>query len=298
MMATRPRLHLVDGTYELFRAHYAPGPDRTDAQGRPVKAAVGLVRSLLALLDDEDEAVTHLAVAFDHPIESFRNVLFPDYKSSVGVDPTLLAQFDLAEAGVAALGVVAWPMDDYEADDALATAAVRFRDETRQVRICTPDKDLGQVVSGDRIVQIDRARARAWDEPAIRERLGVTPAQVPDYLALVGDTADGIPGLPGFGAKTATTLLARYPRLEDIPLEGEWDVAVRGATRLQETLRSRIADAYRDRDLATLRTDVPLPHTLDDLAFAGTGEGEFEPWCRLVGAPRLATRPRRWRTRH
>jgi 5'-3' exonuclease len=288
------RLHLVDGTYELFRAHFSKRPSRTDPQGRDVKATVGLVSSLLQLVADEDEQVTHLAVAFDNPIESFRNELFPPYKDSSGVDPELLAQFDGAERATAALGIAVWSMAEHEADDAMATAAARFADEVDQVRILTPDKDLGQAVRGQRIVQIDRLRERTYDEEGVLDRLGVPPTSVPDLLALVGDTADGIPGLPGFGAKSAAALLRRYERLEEIPLDGDWDVSVRGAPRLAATLTERLDDALLYRRLATLVTDVPLPHGLDDLAWAGVPRERYLAWCEEVGVDTLRDRPTRW----
>ncbi len=289
------RLHLVDGTYELFRAHHSPGPGRSDPHGRDVKATVGVVSSLLSLLDDGDEAVTHLAVTFDNPIESFRNRLFEGYKDSTGVEEDLLEQFDLVERATAALGVAVWPMDEYEADDAMATAAVAFCDRVDQVRILTPDKDLGQVVRGEQIVQVDRARRRVVDEAGVTEKLGVPPASVADHLALVGDTADGIPGLPGFGAKTSSRLLTRYGRLEQIPADAsDWDVEVRGAARLAETLRERWEDAVLYRDLATLRLDVPLDDDLDDLQWDGVPEGPWHALCDDLGVGRLRDRPNRW----
>ena len=289
------RLHLVDGTYELFRAHFSPGPSRTDLQGRDVKGTVGVVAMLLSLLADAEEAVTHLAVAFDHPIESFRNRMFGDYKDSSGVDEALLAQFGPVEEAVAAAGVTVWSMDEHEADDALATAATRWADDVEQVRILTPDKDLGQVVRGRRIVQVDRARGRELDEDGVIAKLGVSPTSVPDYLALVGDTADGIPGLPGFGAKTTATLLRRYEHLEAIPPAAEdWDVAVRGAARLAEVLRDGREDALLYRDLATLRLDVPLAEDLDDLAWQGVPNQRWHAWCDELGVGRLRERPHRW----
>src|ERR1700754_2258057 len=212
------RVHLVDGTFELFRAHFAPRPGKV-VGGIDVKATAGVVGSMLALLEDKAEAVTHLAIAFDNPIVSFRNDLFDGYKSDEGIPTPLREQFDLVEAAARALGIVVWSMDRWEADDALATAATRFgassagQDESGrdvQVRILTPDKDLGQVLSGDRIVQIDRIRRKVIDEAAMRERRGVAPASIPDLLGLVGDTSDGIPRLPGFGEKSAAALLARY----------------------------------------------------------------------------------------
>jgi 5'-3' exonuclease len=288
------RLHLVDGTYELFRAHFSKRPGRTDPAGNDVKATVGLVSSLLQLLSDEEEAVTHLAVAFDRPIESFRNDRFPGYKDSSEVDPALLAQFEGAEEAVEALGVVVWSMAEHEADDAMATAAARFADQVDQVRIMTPDKDLGQAVRGEQVVQVDRLRERTYDEEGVLDRLGVPPASVPDLLALVGDTADGIPGLPGFGAKSASTLLCRYGHLEGIPRDGDWDVEVRGAARLAATLTERFEDALLYRELATLVTDVPLPQQLDDLAWPGVPRERFLAWCEATGVDTLRARPVRW----
>lgn len=289
------RLHLVDGTYELFRAHFSKRPGRTDAQGRDVKATVGVVSAVLALLDDPDEAVTHLAVAFDNPITSWRNERFDGYKDGADTDPALLAQFDRVETAVAALGVTVWSMRRHEADDALATAAVRFVDQVDQVRILTPDKDLGQVVTGDRIVQIDRLRDRTYDEAGVVERSGVPPASVPDLLALVGDTADGIPGLPGFGAKSAAAVLTRYGHLEAIPDDAaDWDVTVRGAARLAQTLAERRDVALLYRDLARLDLDVDLPQTLDDLAFRGVPRERFLAACDELDATTLRDRPTRW----
>lgn len=263
------RLHLVDGTFELFRAHFSPGPSRT-AQGRDVKATVGVARSMLALLADPDEAVTHLAIAFDNPIESWRNEVFPAYKDGSGIETELLAQFDLVEAAMTALGITVWSMDRHEADDAMATAAVRWADEVDQVRIMTPDKDLGQVVSGRRIVQVDRMRRREFDSDGVVERLGVAPASVPDYLALVGDTADGIPGLAGWGAKSTAAVLSHYGTLEAVPDDvEEWEVSVRGAARLASTLADQRSDAMLYRRLARLDLDVDLDEQLDDLRHPG-----------------------------
>jgi 5'-3' exonuclease len=289
------RLHLVDGTYELFRAHFSKRPDRTDAAGRDVKATVGMLGSLLGLLADDDEAVTHVAVAFDNPIESFRNDDFAGYKDSTGLDPDLLAQFDVAEQAVDSLGVRVWSMDRWEADDALATAAVGFADAVDQVRILTPDKDLGQVVSGERVVQVDRMRDRVLDEAAIVAKLGVSPASIPDYLALVGDTADGIPGLPGFGGRSTAAVLSRYRHLEHIPDRVEdWEVEVRGAARLAATMAERRADALHYRHLATLVTDVPLDGDVAALAWSGVPRDRFLRMCDRLDATALRERPTRW----
>lgn len=288
------RVHLVDGTYELFRAHFSGRPDRTDPEGHDVKATVGVVSSLLAFLDAEE--VTHAAVAFDNPIRSFRNDLFEGYKDEAGVPEGLLAQFDRVEDAVAALGLTVWSMDEFEADDALATASARFVDDVDQVVICTPDKDLGQCLSGDRVVMLDRRNDVVTDEAAFRERRGFAPGSVPDYLALVGDRADGIPGLAGFGEKTASALLGRYPHLEDIPrLGARWEVRVRGAERLAGTLHDRMEDALLYRRLATLVTDVPLAEEPADLRWEGVPRDRFQAWCEEVGTEALVDRPDRWR---
>ena len=264
------RLHLVDGTYELFRAHFSPRPSSTAPDGRDVKATVGLVSSMLALLHEEAEAVTHVALAFDNPIRSFRNALFAGYKSEEGVPPELLAQFDLAEEACRALGLTVWSMKDFEADDALATAASRWADEVEQVRLLTPDKDLGQCVRGRQVVQVDRKQKKELDEDAVRAKQGVAPLSVPDLLALVGDAADGIPGLPGFGDKGASLLLGEYGHLEHIPADAAaWTVRPRGADKLAATLCAQREEALLYRRLATVVTDAPLPESLDDLAWAG-----------------------------
>jgi 5'-3' exonuclease len=254
------RLHLVDGTFELFRAHYSKRPDR------PMKATLGLVDSLRALLRDPDERVTHLAVAFDNPIRSFRNRLFDGYKTEEGMEPALLAQLDPVEDAVREAGFVVWSMNEFEADDALATAAAKFADEVAQIRILTPDKDLGQCVRGTRVVQVDRIRKRVVDEDALVALRGFPPASVPDWLALVGDDADGIPGLAGFGDKGAAALLRAFGHLEHIPADAAaWPAAIRGAQRLAATLAAEKEAAFLYRTLATLRTDVPLTESLDEL---------------------------------
>jgi 5'-3' exonuclease len=280
------RLHLVDGTFELFRAHYSKRPPG------PLKATLGLADSLLALLHHPVESVTHVAVAFDNPIRSFRNDLFADYKTDEGVPPDLRAQFDIAEEAVRAVGAVVWSMKEYEADDALATGAWRFRDQVEQVRILTPDKDLGQCLQGDRIVQVDVIRKRVLDEAALLQRRGVRPESVPDFLALTGDDADGIPGLPGFGERTAAALLGRFVHLEAVPADPRlWPASLRSADRLAATLRERLDDAMLYRKLATLIADVPLRESLEDLRYRG--KNGFEAFCERVGAADLA---RRWST--
>jgi 5'-3' exonuclease len=293
------RVHLVDGTYELFRAHYSKRPPHPSPAGKPLKATVGVVQSLLGLLEDRHEAVTHLAVAFDNPIESFRNELFEGYKGSAGIEPELLAQFDDVEAAVAALGVVVWSMKQFEADDALATAAARFATDpsVEQVRILTPDKDLGQCLKGERVVQVDRMREKLITEASQKTDKGLGPSSVPDFLALVGDTADGIPGLSGWGEKGAATVLGVYPHLEDIPdLPYQWKVKPRGADKLAQELSQHREEALLYRTLATLRTDVPLKESLADLAWTGAPRERWRAWCESVGAsPALAARPPKWR---
>lgn len=288
------RLHVIDGTFELFRAHYSKRPGRFAPDGMDVKGTVGVVSSLIGLLDDPDERVTHIAVAFDNPIESFRNEEFAGYKSGEGMEPAIVAQFDLVEEAVAALGIVVWSMDRYEADDALASAAKRWRDEVAEVRVMTPDKDLGQCVTGNRVVQVDRMRRRVIDEDGVIAKNGVPPASIPDWLALVGDTADGIPGIPGFGAKTAAALLSRYGTVEAIPRHSvHWDVKVRGGMRLAATLNERRDDAALYKHLATLVEDVPLPESLDDLHWRGAHPDRFRALEQRLGP--LPMRPREWR---
>jgi 5'-3' exonuclease len=289
------RLHLVDGTFELFRAHFSPRPGQRDASGRDVKATVGLASSLLQLLEDEKEAVSHIAVAFDNPVESFRNDLFDGYKTGEGMPEELAAQFDAAERATAALGATVWSMDRYEADDALASGAARFRDEVEQVRLMTPDKDLGQSIRGTRVVQIDRMRKKVTDESKLRELRGVGPASIPDWLGLMGDSADGIPGIPGFGAKSAAAVLAHYEQIENIPDDpAEWKVAVRGAKRLAANLAERREEALLYKRLATLAEDAPISRSLAELEWKGVPRGAFEDFCAEMNADRLRTRPRRW----
>ena len=293
------RVHLVDGTFELFRAHFSQRPGKSvSLNGGPmdVKATTGLVANMLALLHEPDEAVTHLAIAFDNPIVSFRNDLFDGYKSDEGVLPAIRAQFELAELAMRALGIVVWSMDRWEADDALATAAVRFAPAVEQVRILTPDKDLGQVVQGSRIVQVDRIRRKLIDEDTVRAVRGVPPASVPDLLALVGDAADGIPGLTGFGAKSAAAVLARWGTIERIPDDAaKWDVKVTGAPRLAATLAAERGDAMLYKKLATLVTDVPLPESLEELQFRGVPRESFDTLCTQLESKDLRSRPVRFR---
>ena len=288
----RVRVHLVDGTYELFRAWYGAPPVRT-ASGAEVGAARALARQLLKHARVEE--ITHVGVAFDHVIESFRNELFAGYKTGEGLDPDLLAQFGLAEDVTRALGFVTWPMVEFEADDALATAAARFALDRRigQVRVMTPDKDLAQCVTGERVITV--WKERVLDEDGVRERFGVAPASIPDFLALVGDEADGIPGLPGFGERSAGALLAAYEHLEGIPDDAaKWRVRVRGAERLAETLAERRTDAVLYRTLATLRTDVPIEEDLDALEWRGAERGPLEEVCARLEDADLLERIQRW----
>jgi 5'-3' exonuclease len=289
------RVHLLDGTYELFRMFYG-APSATGVGGGEVGATRGLLRSLAALL--ADDGVTHVGVAFDHVIESFRNALFDGYKTGAGIDPDLRAQFPLAERAAAALGLVVWPMVEFEADDALATMAARLAEDGRveQVVIGSPDKDLCQCVRGRDVVLWDRRRDLVLDEPAVVAKHGVEPASIPDLLALVGDSADGIPGIPRWGAKSAAAVLARYGHVRDIPDgEAEWDVKVRGAKTLAANLRERRDDAELYVRLATLRTDVPLEEDLDALEWRGADRAALEDLCAELGETALLDRIPRWR---
>ena len=286
------RLHVLDATFELFRAHFGY-PPRNDPDGKPVGATVGLIESTLQLLRQDD--VTHLGAAFDTEITSFRNDLYDGYKTGEGVEPELFAQFPLAERALEALGVVVWHMREFEADDAMATAAIRWADDVDQVVILSPDKDLSQVVVEDRIITFNRIKGTPLDENGIWEKFGVGPASIPDYLALVGDTADGIPGIPAWGAKSSATLLARYGALEAIPDdEAQWDVKVRGAARLAESLREHRGQAMLFRTLTTLRLDVPMEESLDDLRWQGVDRDAFMALCDELGATGLRDRPHLW----
>jgi len=289
------RLHLVDGTYELFRAHFSQQPERASPTGQPIKATVGIAASMLALLEDPVERVTHVAVAFDNPIRSFRNELFEGYKTDEGVPQALLAQFDAGEVAVSALGMVMWSMKQWEADDAIATAAARWNTSVDQVRILSPDKDFGQCLKEQRVVQVDRRRKKELDERGLRLLRSIGPSSIPDWLALVGDTADGIPGISGFGERTASILLARYQHLENIPLDARpWPAEIRGADRLKQTLAAAAQEVFLYRKLATLVVDVPLPQTLEDLRWPGVPRARFQAWCDSLGLTDLKSRPSRW----
>jgi 5'-3' exonuclease len=286
------QLHLIDGTYELFRAYFGV-PKRHAPDGREVGAVYGITAATLGLL--AEDGVTHVAAAFDSVIESYRNDVFPGYKTSAGIEEDLLAQFPLAEEALRSLGVTVWPMYEYETDDALATAAVRWADDFDQVVVHSPDKDMAQLYGHPHVVGYDRRRGHFIDADAIREKFGVAPESIPDYLALVGDTADGLPGLPGWGAKSSATILARYRHLEHIPLEVErWDVSLRGAAKLAETLRERMGEALLYRFLAQLRRDVPLEETIADLEWQGVPRDHFLGFCEEMGFTQLRDRPHRW----
>ncbi|MDE3196745.1 MAG: flap endonuclease, partial [Acidobacteriota bacterium] len=256
------RIHLIDGTYELFR-HFFAVPRARDAEGREVGAARGVLRSILAMLKD---GATHIGVATDHTIESFRNGLWPGYKTGAGIDPDLWAQFPLLEEVLAAAGIVVWPMTEFEADDALAAAAAAAArdDRVEQVVICTPDKDLAQCVRGLRVVQLNRRTNTVLDEEGVIKKFGVPPESIPDYLALVGDAADGYPGLPGWGAKSSAAVLAKFRHIEAIPADhADWHVNAAGAGSLAATLARDRERALLFRTLATLRTDIELFDTVD-----------------------------------
>jgi 5'-3' exonuclease len=289
------KIHLVDGTYELFRNHFG-APPKQAPDGRQVGATLGLLRSLLLLLSGPD--VTHVACAFDHVIESFRNELFAGYKTGAGTDPDLLAQFSLAEEAVSALGIVVWPMVEFEADDAIASAVARFEAEkaVEQIVICSPDKDLAQLVSGNRVVCWDRRRDIIIDEAGVLEKYGVRPESIPDWLALVGDSADGIPGIPGWGAKSSATVLSRFEHIESTPEDpGTWDLLSPGrATRLAKNLAGQREEALLYRQLATLRQDVPLQENLADLEWQGAQE-HLKELCRELGDEKIPERVPRWR---
>ncbi len=284
-------IHLVDGTYELFRHFYAVPPAR-DRDGRQVGAVRGVVTSILGMIN---RGATHVGVATDHVIESFRNGLWPHYKTGAGVDPDLLAQFGLLEDALVAMGVTVWPMVEFEADDALAAAALKAAEDERveRVLICTPDKDLAQCVRGDRVVQLNRRTNVISNEAAIVAKFGVLPASIPDYLALVGDSADGYPGLPGWGAKSTAAVLARFGHLEAIPDDWRtWSVNAANPAALARTLAREREHAFLFRDLATLRTDIPVFDNVDQLRWTGPTAAFAAFAERLETAVTLPTPPR------
>jgi 5'-3' exonuclease len=282
------KVHLVDGTYELFR-HFFGAPPHRNADGEEVAAVRGVLNSVLQLIDD---GATHVGVATDHVIESFRNGLWPGYKTGDGIDPDLRSQFWPLEEALGAMGVHVWPMVDLEADDALASAAAVAEDDGKvnQVVICTPDKDLGQCVQGKRVVQLDRRKNLLIDEAGVVAKFGVSPGSIPDYLALVGDSADGFPGLAGWGAKSASVVLARWLHIEDVPSDpGAWEVTVRGAAKLAATLRADFDLAALFKDLATLRVERNLLPRVDALCWKGPTP-EFDEVCLRLDAAGLAAR--------
>ena len=286
------QIHLLDATYELFRAHFGR-PPRAGIDGEPVGATLGVVESVIALL--RDDGVTHLGCATDHVIHSWRNDRYAGYKTDEGMPPELLGQFELVEEALRALGVVVWPMVEFEADDGLAAAAVRFADHpgVERVVILSPDKDMAQCVREDgRVVTFNRREGRFYDADGVDQKFGVRPASIPDYLALVGDSADGFPGLPGWGARSTATVLSRYPHLEDIPDSvSAWDLKVRGAASLARTLAEQRDDAMLFRELARLRTDAPIPQTEpEQLRWRGVDRAAFEAMAVRLRAPRLLER--------
>lgn len=283
-------VYLIDGTYELFR-HFFAVPSSTDAGGQEIGAVRGVLNSVSSMIEG---GATHLGVATDHVVESFRNDLYLGYKTSEGVPPELLSQFPILEEGLEAMGVRVWPEVYFEADDALASAAAKAAQESSvgKVFICTPDKDLGQSVVGTRVVQLDRMRNKVRDESGVVEKFGVKPESIPDYLGVVGDSADGYPGIAGWGAKAAAAVFSRYGHLEKIPKDWqEWDRSIRRARTLAEALFSAWDDALLFRTLATLRTDAPVFETLEDLRWKGP-RAEFEALCSRLKAPDLLRRVR------
>jgi 5'-3' exonuclease len=289
------KVHLVDGTYELFR-HFFGAPPHRNAQGAEVAAVRGVVGSVLGMLE---EGATHVGVATDHVIESYRNDLWAGYKTGEGIDPALWSQAWPLELALEALGVKVWAMEELEADDALASAAAVANDDpdVEQVLICTPDKDLGQCVQGTRVVQLDRRKGQLFDEDGVTAKFGVLPTSIPDYLGLVGDSADGFPGLPGWGAKSAAAVLATWVHIEDIPPQpGEWQVDVRGGAKLAATLRDNLDLALLFKQIATLRVERSLLPSVDDLRWRGP-TAAFSSVCETLDASGLATRAERLASR-
>jgi 5'-3' exonuclease len=288
------KIHLVDGTYELFRAHFGAPPKKA-LNGMEVGATLGLVRSMMLLLNDPE--VTHVAVAFDHVIESFRNKMYTGYKTGEGVDPALMAQFPLAEKVISALGLVVWPMVKFEADDAIATATARFKKvkSVEQIVICSVDKDLTQMVDGERVVSWDRRREIILDEKGVTEKFGVGPESIPDFLALVGDSADGYPGIQGWGEKSTAMVLSKFKHIESIPNDpNKLGLGLGRATTLLGNLQQNYKDALLFRELSTLRTDVPLKEKLSELKWLGAYK-RLNKVCKELGDERIPERVPRWR---
>jgi len=289
------KLHLVDATFELFRAFYSR-PARRAPDGRPVNAVQGLIDSMLSLLREDD--LTHIGAATDYVIESWRNDVFPGYKSSAGIDRALLSQFRDAERALEALGIPVWAMVEDEADDGIATAVARFGDDPRleQVVVCSVDKDLAQLVLGERIVLRDRMRRVTYDEDGVIEKFGVKPASIPDYLALVGDSSDGFPGLPGWGAKSAAAVIGKFEHLEAIPPSVlDWQLDIRNASRLAATLSEQREAAFLYRTLAILKRDSPIgTASLDELEWRGVPRATFLGLCEELGLDTVRERVHRW----
>lgn len=288
------KLFLIDGTYELFRAHFG-APPRSAPDGRPIGAVTVLVQSLLMLL--REECPDFIACAFDHVVESFRNDLFDGYKTGDGVPEDLFAQFGLAETVARALGITVWPMVEFEADDAIASAAAKWKDDPslEKIVICSVDKDLMNLVEDSRVVLWDRRRDLTYTEAEVVERFGVSPSSIPDYLALVGDSADGIPGVPRWGAKGTAAVLSEYGRMEDIPDSYEdWAITVRGGKTLAQNLSANRENALLYKTLATLRTDAPIAESLEAVRWEGVPQREYLDLCDDLGLERLRDLPHRW----
>ncbi len=288
------KIHLVDGTYELFRAHFGAPPKKSQS-GQEVGATLGMIRSMLLLLSDPE--VTHVAVAFDHVVESFRNKMYKGYKSSEGMDPVILNQFPLAEAAIKALGLVTWPMVKFEADDAIATAVAMFKKskQVEQIVICSVDKDLTQMVDGERVICWDRRREITLNEKGVIDKFGVSPESIPDFLALVGDSADGYPGIQGWGEKSTAAVLAKYKHIEAIPKDpNKIPLSLGRATTLLENLQNNYKDALLFKELSTLRTDVPLKENLPDLKWQGVYP-RFKKVCAELGNQSIPERITQWR---
>jgi 5'-3' exonuclease len=287
------KIHLVDGTYELFRAHFGAPPKKSQS-GQEVGATLGMLRSMLLLLSDPE--VTHVAVAFDHVIESFRNKMYAGYKSSEGVEKVILDQFPVVEAAIKALGLVTWPMVKFEADDAIASAVAKFKKskQVEQIIICSVDKDLTQMVEGDRVICWDRRREITLNEKGVTEKFGVSPESIPDFLALVGDSADGYPGIQGWGEKSTSAVLAKYKHIEAIPKDpNKIPLSLGRATTLLENLQNNYKDALLFRELSTLRTDVPLKETLADLKWQGATT-KLKKVCKELGSESIVERVKKW----
>ncbi len=288
------KIHLLDGTYELFRSHFSQ-PPRTAPDGMPVAAVRGLIQSVLSLLKHGE--VSHVGVAFDSEVKSFRNNIFPEYKDGSETPPELAVQFALAERAIGSLGITCWPVTEFEADDLLGSAAIHYSKDSRvtQVVICSPDKDLSQVVRGAEIVCLDRRKRLVLDEDGVIDKFGVGPSSIPDYLGLMGDSSDGIPGIPKWGAKSSSIILARYDSIECIPRDYRlWDVNVRGATGLSSSLECHREEADLYKMLATLRLDLCIPQSVNELEWLGADRELFPALCNDLGMPNLLQQVHKW----